>query len=71
MSTPEIDLENHLRELDREAERQYELERRLFPSDKAWKAIYESTTLEEYLEARAELDEVLDHAQEMFEPEPI
>lgn len=69
MGTPEQDLENHLRELERADELSDEVERRLFPGDKAWEAMYAATTLEEFLEARAQFEEVLDHVGELFYPE--
>ena len=71
MGTPEQDLEAHLRELERDQEIEDEVERRLFPADKVWEQMYLVKTLEDFLEVRAEFDAVLDHVQEMFEPEPI
>ena len=69
MSTPEIDLENHLRELERDQEIEDEVERRLFPADKVWEQMYLVKTLEDFLEARAQFEEVLDHVGELFYPE--
>ena len=69
MSTPEIDLENHLRELERADELSDEVERRLFPGDKAWEAMYHATTRDDYEAARAAFEEVLDHVGELFYPE--
>lgn len=71
MSTPEIDLENHLRELEREQEIEDEVERRLFPGEKVWESAYSVKSLDDVLEVRAAFEEVLDSLQEMFEPEPI